>query len=394
MHKVKIIRFVHTETQDGKSPLDGHFARAQEWIRNWILLNNNALTAAQIVTGLRSNGGMPNSISQLVELDMDKVSSVFSFLKPISKRLSAFIGRINDVLFDYPKDFFGSLEESEFDSGSLTMPAFSMRAFEYSKLDDGVTVEIDLRTREVRVLNPHQNGQEEPSRREKSLCESDVMQFGGRASNSEKSYISTGESEEREDLERLLHVSEGSRIPVAGLLSGIKVISDSALRRLQRRWKKMPENCIRGVLDTRSERQKDITTYAKRYALQLWQSGTLKIRDGKESIDEPYSGGHGFRSPVSFPPGWARRPKNGKLYGRKYIEAYREEITEMFERGSRISSEKVSAPAMWEVLVMKYPRRYDIPSEQEILGKKSVDCLTCRSDKLKSEQAVVGEGAE
>ena len=72
VHKVKIIRFVRTETQDGKSPLDGHFARAQEWIRNWILLNNNALTAAQIVTGLRSNGGMPNSISQLVELDMDK----------------------------------------------------------------------------------------------------------------------------------------------------------------------------------------------------------------------------------------------------------------------------------------------------------------------------------
>ena len=54
------------------------------------------------------------------------------------------------------------------------------------------------------------------------------------------------------------------------------------------------------------------------------------------------------------------------MYGKKYIDRYRAEITDMFEKGVLNSSGKNSAPTIWEQLIMKYPDRYDIPSEQEI----------------------------
>ena len=73
-----------------------------------------------------------------------------------------------------------------------------------------------------------------------------------------------------------------------------------------------------------------------------------------------------FVMPELFKSGWARRPKNGHMYGAKHISRYRSEIADMFERGLTNSSEKCSAAVMWEELLTKYPGRYDLPSEQEI----------------------------
>ena len=97
-----------------------------------------------------------------------------------------------------------------------------------------------------------------------------------------------------------------------------------------------------------------------------WSLGLPGLKDGTEDIDDTNFEKEDTSFPFSLSPRWARRPKNGKLYGKKHIERYREEILALFERGCRNSSEKISAPAMWNALALKYPHRYDLPSEQEI----------------------------
>lgn len=57
---IQVTRFMHTETQDGKSPLDAHFARSMQVLVGWVKENNNYITPTQVVVGLKSHGGLPN----------------------------------------------------------------------------------------------------------------------------------------------------------------------------------------------------------------------------------------------------------------------------------------------------------------------------------------------
>lgn len=65
-HGIKITRFVHTETQDGKSLLDAHFARAARKVRVWVQQGLDCVTPSQLVSALIADGGMPNTMAELV----------------------------------------------------------------------------------------------------------------------------------------------------------------------------------------------------------------------------------------------------------------------------------------------------------------------------------------
>ena len=158
----------------------------------------------------------------------------------------------------------------------------------------------------------------------------------------------------------------GGKYSSVGSLSGIKIISESGLRRMQRRWKKSAHQRNEQPLRASKTEKKDLLSCAKRFALRMRHSGQLKIQEGREDFEGEEVERKNLSLPVSFSPGWARRSKHERLYGRKHIEKYRTDVAEMFRKGANVSSEKVSAPAMWEALLLKYPERYDLPSEQEI----------------------------
>ncbi|KAG1651007.1 Zinc finger protein neuro-d4 [Nymphon striatum] len=67
-----------------------------------------------------------------------------------------------------------------------------------------------------------------------------------------------------------------------------------------------------------------------------------------------------------FASGWARRPSQGKSYGRKYIEPFKNHIDDMFMSGIEDKSNKTGPGRMLEQLRLKYPDRLDLPSESEI----------------------------
>ncbi|KAG1692280.1 Glutamate receptor 2 [Nymphon striatum] len=72
-----------------------------------------------------------------------------------------------------------------------------------------------------------------------------------------------------------------------------------------------------------------------------------------------------FQLPV-FASGWARRPSQGKSYGRKYIEPFKNDIDDMFMSGIEDKSNKTGPGRMLEQLRLKYSDRLDLPSESEI----------------------------
>ncbi|KAG1681219.1 SWI/SNF complex subunit SMARCC2 [Nymphon striatum] len=64
--------------------------------------------------------------------------------------------------------------------------------------------------------------------------------------------------------------------------------------------------------------------------------------------------------------GWARRPSQGKSYGRKYIEPFKNDIDDMFMSGIEDKSNKTGPGRMLEQMRLKYPDRLNLPSESEI----------------------------
>lgn len=73
-----------------------------------------------------------------------------------------------------------------------------------------------------------------------------------------------------------------------------------------------------------------------------------------------------FNISHEFPAGWAVRPQKGSMYGAKYIGPFRAEIQELFCRGKVSSAERKGPGGMLEVLRLRYPDRFDLPSENEI----------------------------
>ena len=84
--RIFIRYYIHTETQDGKSSLDAHFACAmrflsrfmQTWYRNQITRIN---TARGLAYALSSKGGQTNTVVQLVDVARDRLKEVFSRLQ-------------------------------------------------------------------------------------------------------------------------------------------------------------------------------------------------------------------------------------------------------------------------------------------------------------------------
>jgi hypothetical protein len=68
---LKLVNFIHTGIQDGKRPIDGHFATAMRHILQCCNMGNTVVTPEDIFTALSANGGVNNSVAEMISLDRD-----------------------------------------------------------------------------------------------------------------------------------------------------------------------------------------------------------------------------------------------------------------------------------------------------------------------------------
>jgi hypothetical protein len=120
----------------------------------------------------------------------------------------------------------------------------------------------------------------------------------------------------------------------------------------------------------------DMLTAAIKYAHELVSSGAVSFISAREpqgsvsetirATDLDFEDCLSDFSAVAFPRGWARRADYGEIYGAKYIDAYKEEIFDMFTAGEENKANKKGPGKMLDCLRRKYAGVLKLPSEIEI----------------------------
>jgi hypothetical protein len=155
------------------------------------------------------------------------------------------------------------------------------------------------------------------------------------------------------------------RLTEKGIITDIVIYKDWHLRKQAKRWKKT--NKVRHAEVGRQIQMKNLVAYALRQTIQMQNNGSLVFRSAQDNSTEcrPYFP-HDFVVPVQFCNGWAKRHKIGAMYGPKYLEKYRTEISEMYLFGEEDKKNKKSPAQMLEILSKKYPKEFCLPSESDI----------------------------
>ena len=88
-HKLEIISYIHTGIQDGKGPIDGHFATSMKHVSKYCNMGNNVVTPVDIVNSLRANGGVTNCVEEMVTINRNKTEEFINKYSNVISRLES-----------------------------------------------------------------------------------------------------------------------------------------------------------------------------------------------------------------------------------------------------------------------------------------------------------------
>lgn len=90
--------FIHTETHDGRGVMDAHFAVSMMFVLRLVAMGRNAVTPAQLVHLLRSNGGVEKCFPELYTMERRQISALAQRHAAALQVLSD-VGRWNEARF-------------------------------------------------------------------------------------------------------------------------------------------------------------------------------------------------------------------------------------------------------------------------------------------------------
>lgn len=427
-YRLKISQVIHTETQDGKGLIDAHFAHASMWLQRFLLtvqVNkvNTINTEWQLAEALCWRGGMPNSFVQLVRCNRNRLDAVNKALAKSSDSGDEYFSRANHYIYNVPEDSgkeWKSLDLTK--EENWTKATYQFRVFAHSGIGDGVLFQVDVGagtfTHEVSE-DADDDSSKGSGQDEDDEIEEDDESVGDDSDFEEEEEDSDDDSDadsldswlEDEDVMEELFGSEGDGVLVEPMVASFQPENLCTGVTLEGVSKKTLDSipAICGICtpaagsstasstDTTGpavggevvEGRDAITMAMNMIADELGSEGSVDIHDGQEDMAE-YQEAATFEAPPKRG-GWGRRGMLDTLYGKMYMELYKEDVDEMFERGERDKSEKMSPAQMVEQLRRKYPGRYCLPSESEV--QRYVSSLVQRKNN-KKKKAKKGEGDE
>lgn len=368
IHGVSATKIIHTETQDGKSALDAHFAKAMQVLVSWVREGNNCITPTQAVIGLKSRGGLPNSVVELIEHDRSSLKFLGQQVLPMEKQLRRVVPRANEIRIEFAEE--RGRANCAVSGGYEECPDFILTLFEYSGIGPGVVVSCSPRRNACFFDSVAEEEQDEiPDTGEELVPveEPEVEELIVVNENEDEVRRRTGVGAESELEESDMEVCSTDTIDVAlvvGPATGVRITTQGQLRRRTRRWRHPPRMENAATIDAES---RDAVSLAIRLTLELRMAGALYVRDPSEGNMrvsraelEQYAVSHHFL------PGWAVRPKRGHRYGQRYVKCFRGHIEELFSRGQADAAMKMGPGRMLEEVKARHPDRFDLPSENEI----------------------------
>ena len=363
---IPIERFIHTETQDGKGLIDAHFARGtahvQQYMRNSSPNRVRSIaTPRGLARALAWNGGIQNSIVQLIEVNQDRLGKLEACIEETKKKSSEYIPRVNELRYEtIPKCAAGSLVSLE-NMESMTS-SFILRGIAYSGVSNGATFKVSWTTFD-HLPGKDDEGMEAIDQ-QVDPSEDEVQQDG-------KEIMVVGEDESEEENWGAQNATQ-STYEIGDIDKGASMFTGVWIKKASH------FTCILGPRDRNRKKRtakaatgpeverRDICAFAARAALDLLDSHSTMVRDGSQPMPEYEKAKTAVSRKIERKNGWARRPQHGKLYGKAYIDQYAEEVTKMFNDGVVDQSKRMNPAMMRERLKDKYPGRFSIPGENEI----------------------------
>jgi len=394
---VQITCFLHTETQDGKTALDAHFARAGDHVRRFLLSfkRNHVKKVASpkaLAAALASNGGLQNCVVQLLSVDDCTGELISDFIKKAADKGNEYFSRANDMEFLPPvasaKSLFGNVR----DKASFKYTTFQVKVWAYSNIGSGVTFDIKLCPATYTPCSadgPDTDGrhQLEAIQQLQSISAAD-QELHDMSSNvnsldesedpvdekNDEHFVQTeptegelDDSDSDDDIDDEEHAKALCRYADSGStyiksedvlgedsVTGVVVKMHSSLGEVlgPRTRGRNPRNQPAQRDEGYSKR--DMITTAIQNVLLMVSGGENEygIRDGYAVMPE-YGLSKGIdlsKFKNGFPRGWARGPPRCEQYGCSFIGPYREDIRAFFERGVREPSKNMNASVMLEEL--------------------------------------------
>ena len=417
---LRIKTFIHTETQDGKTVLDAHFARCMRFLSHFMKTwKRNKITRINTANGLGFalawNGGMKNVMVQVIKTDRTQMNNIQQVFEPIIKKMKQFFTRVNHINFISETSIDNKLE-------LINQFNFKIGIQSYSNIGRVSTFEVDLAEATVtpdqyvqQEINFNLNGYQvsvEPNDfeddgveldNEASDCHNSTKnsptnqtsvevldftverqkrdddrspndanisdEYSSDTSSDEESNLATGMNTNAVD-NRIYTVPDSTIFSVNAMITKTEI--SKILHLGSARQRKLPQESNgkkskKKVTFEFNNDRNDVITRSIRFANDHIIRGGLIVKDA-HMTDASLSQAEEFElDSTHYQRGWARRTKiEGSLYGKSYISNYLDDIEELFQRGKKNSSDKMSPAQMRDALIAKYPNRFTIPSETVI----------------------------
>lgn len=100
--EIRVSSFIHTETQNGKTSLDAHFARCMRFLSHFMITwIKNKMTRINTPNGLGFalawNGGMTNVMVHVAKINRQFVAKIQQLLEPITRKRKQYFTRVNNI---------------------------------------------------------------------------------------------------------------------------------------------------------------------------------------------------------------------------------------------------------------------------------------------------------
>ena len=149
-----ITSFVHSETQDGKSLLDAHFATVNRhllqfmktWRRNRITKIN---TPNGLAFALSFKSGVKNSMVQLLKVNRSTVDEILETFKKVATQCSDFYTRANHIKFEKVPKLANNEDEDWTQVHTIKKAKFNFEVMAFTRIKPEVKFAVDMNTDKV-----------------------------------------------------------------------------------------------------------------------------------------------------------------------------------------------------------------------------------------------------